>query len=101
MLMEKVRHGVLQVSTPHGPRFVDPSLLERVRLLWMFRNFKLLPPEVLNEHERALVHHLCERKLQRRSDVNPDLVIGIVEEQDTLPPKKRAMPTTQVRQHTA
>jgi hypothetical protein len=67
----------------------------------MFRNFKLLPPEVLNEHERALVHHLCERKLQRRSDVNPDLVIGIVEEQDTLPPKKRAMPTTQVRQHTA
>ena len=100
MLMEKVRHGVLQVSTAHGPRFVDPSLVERIRLLWMFRNFKLLPPEVLNEQERAMVHHLCERQ-QRRNDVNPDLVIGIVEQQDSLPPKKRVMPTAHVRQHTA
>lgn len=101
MLMEKVRHGVLQVSTAHGPRFVDPSLVERLRLLWMFRNFKLLPPEVLNQQERALVHHLCGRKLQRRNDVNPDLVIGIVEQQEMLPPKKRVMATAQVRQHTA
>jgi hypothetical protein len=101
MLMEKVRHGVLQVSTHHGPRFVDPSLLERLRLLWMFRNFKLLPPEVLNQQERALVEHLCGRTLQRRNDVNPDQVIGIVEQQPSLPPKKRPLPTAQVREHTA
>jgi hypothetical protein len=102
MMMEKIRHGVLQVSTDRGPRFVEPSLLQRVQLIWMFRNFKLLPQEVLNEHEQALVRHLCDKSLERRKDVNPDLIIGTVEQQPSaLPPKKRSMATIQVRQHTA
>jgi len=101
MLMEKIRHGLLQVSTDHGPRFVEPTLLQRVRLLWMFRNFKLLPQEVLSEPQQALVRQLCERKLERRNDVNPDAVIGTVEQQPSFPPKKRPIATAQVRQHTA
>ena len=101
MLMEKIRHGVLQVSTDHGPRFVEPSLLERLRLIWMFRNFKLLPQEVLNQHEQALVRQLCDQGLGKRHDVNPDSVIGTVERQPSLPPKKRPVATVRVHEHTA
>ena len=101
MLMEKIRHGLLQVSTDHGPRFVEPSLLQRLQLIWMFRNFKLLPQEVLNEHEQMLIRALCGRKLQKRSDVNPDAVIGTVEQQPSFPPKKQPFAAAQVRQHTA
>jgi hypothetical protein len=96
MLMEKIRHGLLQVSTDHGPRFVEPSLLERVRLIWMFRNFRLLPQEVLSEPQQAMVRGLWNR-LERRQDVNPDAVIGTVEQQLSFPPKKRALAAAQVR----
>lgn len=101
MLMEKIRHGILQVSTDHGPRFVEPSLTQRLKLIWMFRNFKLLPQEVLSEQEQALVRRLCGEKLQRRSDVNPDAVIGTVEQQPSFPPKKHPLAAARVRQHTA
>lgn len=102
MLMGKIRHGLLQVSTDHGARYVEPSLLERLRLLWMFRNFRLLPQEVLNEHEQALVRHLCnDRRLERRRDVDPDAVIGIVESKGFLPPKKQPLATARAHQHTA
>jgi hypothetical protein len=101
MLVEKIRNGVLQVSTHHGPRFVEPSLLQRLQLIWMFRNFKLLPQEVLNNHEQELVRLLCEKRLERRHDVNPDCIIGIVEQESDLPPKKRPIATARVRQHTA
>ena len=101
MLMEKIRHGVLQVSTDHGARFVEPSLLQRLQLIWMFRNFKLLPQEVLNQHEQSLVRQLCEKQLERRQDVSPDTVIGIVEQQPSFPPKKRVVSAARVREHTA
>ena len=101
MLMEKIRHGVLQVSTDRGARFVEPSFLERLRLIWIFRNFKLLPPEVLNQQEQVLLRHLCGKQLEKRHDVNPDVVIGIVEQQPSLPPKKRPLATARVHQHTA
>ena len=101
MFMEKIRHGILQVSTDHGPRFVEPSLPERLRLIWMFRNFKVLPQEVLNQQEQLLVRHLCGQHLGKRAEVNPDAVIGIVEQRPTFPPKKRAVAATRVHEHTA
>lgn len=102
MLMEKIRHGVLQVATDHGPRYVEPSLGERLQLIWMFRNFKLLSPEVLNQHEQALIHHLThEKPLERRRDVNPDLVIGTVECPASTPPKKRAHAAAAAQRQTA
>ena len=33
MWMEKIRHGVLQISTDAGPRYVSPSFVERIQLL--------------------------------------------------------------------
>jgi hypothetical protein len=58
MLIDKICRGVLAVETDCGVRYVQPSLLERIRLLWAFRNFHLLPEEVLNRHERALIDAL-------------------------------------------
>jgi hypothetical protein len=61
MLKEKIFRGVLAVQTDWGVRYVRPSLVERIRLLWTFRNFHLLPEEVLHRHERALIRSLYRR----------------------------------------
>jgi hypothetical protein len=61
MVIDKICRGVLTVETESGLRYVQPSLLERVWLLWTFRNFRLLPEEVLNRHERALIDSLCRK----------------------------------------
>jgi hypothetical protein len=59
MLIDKICRGVLAVETDRGVRYIQPSLLERMRLVWTFRNFHVLPEEVLNRHERALIDSLC------------------------------------------
>jgi len=85
MWIEKIRRGVLQVSTDQGLRYVNPSLLERVQLLWMFRNFNILNPEVLTQHERGLIKMLCaeQRLLSARKVGGPErlCIIGMVEPQ--------------------
>jgi hypothetical protein len=76
MWMEKIRHGVLEVQSEAGLRYVRPSLGERIRLLWTFRNFQLLPQQVLNQRELALVAGLLENgKFQAAGDCR----IGIIE----------------------
>ena len=95
MWMEKIRHGVLQVSTDAGERFVTPSLSERIQLVWMFRNFQILPEEVLTRHERTLLDHLCasDRMRARRSTEATPCVIGTVERHSPMPDKKRVQPS--------
>ena len=65
MLIEKLAAGVVQVQTPIGPRYVMPSFLQRVYLLWMFRNFPILPHAVLNRtaatHDRPNVQRAAFR----------------------------------------
>jgi hypothetical protein len=61
MLIDKICRGVLAVETDCGVRYVQPALAERIRLLWTFRNFSLLPEEVLNRNERALIDSLCQK----------------------------------------
>jgi hypothetical protein len=55
MWIEKIRRGVLQVTTDAGLLYVQPSLLEKIQLLWTFRNFRVLPEEVLTQHERQFI----------------------------------------------
>src|SRR3954470_9435560 len=59
MLIEKLAAGVVQVQTPIGPRYVMPSFLQRVYLLWMFRNFPILPHAVLNKRQQRLIDRMC------------------------------------------
>src|SRR6202008_1639095 len=59
MLIDKLTAGVVQVQTPIGPRYVMPSFLQRVYLLWMFRNFPILPHAVLNPRQQRMIDRMC------------------------------------------
>ena len=96
MLLDKVRRGILEVSTENGSRYYRPSFGARLQLLWTFRNFNVLPEGVLNENERKIVELLCEQASKEQktaarnaADMERDLVIGIVE-RETVPGKKLA-----------
>jgi hypothetical protein len=60
--IERLLYGVLRVLTPLGPRYLSPSFLERVYLLWTFRNFTSLPLVVLNHRQQNLVGRLCSQQ---------------------------------------
>jgi hypothetical protein len=62
MWIERLLYGVLRVLTPLGPRYLSPSFLERVYLLWTFRNFTSLPVVVLNDRQQKLVDRLCSQQ---------------------------------------
>ena len=62
MWIERLLDGVLRVLTPLGPRYLSPSFLERVYLLWTFRNFTSLPLVVLNHRQQKLVDRLCSQQ---------------------------------------
>jgi len=59
MWFEKLSRGVLRVLTPTGPRYVRPSLAERVYLLWIFRNFSTLPVKVLSQRQQSWIDRVC------------------------------------------
>ncbi|MBA3916077.1 MAG: hypothetical protein H0X25_19965 [Acidobacteriales bacterium] len=60
MLMEKLSRGVLRLQTPLGPRYVAPTFWHRVYLLWLFRNFESLPPQVLTQRQLRFIEEICE-----------------------------------------
>ncbi len=62
MLIEKLAAGVVQVQTPIGPRYVMPSFLQRVYLVWMFRNFPILPHAVLSGRQRRMIDRMCSEQ---------------------------------------
>ena len=58
MWIERLSNGVLELDTPIGPRYVEPSLVERLYLIWTFRLFFSLPQQVLRPWERRLTDRL-------------------------------------------
>ena len=62
MLIEKLATGVVQVQTPIGPRYLIPSFLQRVYLVWMFRNFPILPHAVLNGRQQRMIDRMCSEQ---------------------------------------
>lgn len=62
MWTNKLRWGVLRLVTPVGPRYIQPSFLERLYLLWVFRNFTVLPQNVLSRRALNLIENLCMRQ---------------------------------------
>jgi len=96
MWIEKLADGVLQLDTPIGPRYVRPNLLQRAYLIWTFRNFVSLPPQVLRPWERRLIDNLQKENrfvspLAAGADERP--VIGRIERRapllaDELPIRK-------------
>src|SRR5213596_2240454 len=60
MCLEKLASGVLRVLTPLGPRYLKPSFLQRLYLMWIFRNFQTLPLKVLSARQQNLVEAMCD-----------------------------------------
>jgi hypothetical protein len=58
MWIDKLADGVVRVMTPLGPRYLQPSFLERLYLIWVFRHFRSLPHQVLNRHQQRLIDSL-------------------------------------------
>jgi hypothetical protein len=59
MWIDKLSGGVLRVLTPIGSRYIQPSLPQRFYLLWIFRNFPILPQQVLSRRQQRLIDALC------------------------------------------
>jgi hypothetical protein len=110
MFIEKLVAGVVEVQTPIGPRYVMPSFLQRVYLLWMFRNFPILPHAVLSSRQQRLIDRMCgEQRFASMAyaDGMEAPVIGTVERRpaigsEPLPPRRPAASesglTAEVRQ---
>jgi hypothetical protein len=83
MWINRLLYGVLRVLTPLGPRYLGPSFLERLYLLWTFRNFTSLPRVVLNHRQQRLVDRLYSQQkfvsLAFENGMFDQLMIGTVE----------------------
>lgn len=94
-MLDKIRAGVLQLSTPNGSVCVKPPFKERLLLLWIFRNFKILPEQVLGAREKKLVERLRDSDLPQLSGNfgrDEGLVIGTVEYEMMRKPVKSHRP---------
>lgn len=78
---------LLELRTETGPIYVRPSKWQRIRLQWAFRNFHVLPTQVLSRREQRLIE-----KLRRSAVVTPALpvaskaVLGVVEKERSKAP---------------
>ena len=70
MALDKLRYGFLLIHTLGGPQYVQPTFGERIRLIWIFRNFSSLSERVLTARQRRLVAALCcpDRLLRHLAD---------------------------------
>jgi hypothetical protein len=99
MLIDKLAAGVVQVQTPIGPRYIMPSFLQRAYLLWVFRNFPILPHAVLSIRQQRMIDRMCSEQvfasLPYVDGLNEAPVIGIIERRPPAgsnpPPRRRAV----------
>ena len=90
VFLNRLESGFLLFETPQGLVRVEPSLGQRVYLLWTFRNFRRLSLPLLNQRQRALVNTLFRKSTGAVSDArDPLLVIGVVEH--FVPPTVQAV----------
>jgi hypothetical protein len=84
MYLKKICGGVLHIQTANGLRCVELTGRERLSLIWLFRNFKILPESVLGKATRHLLDGLLgSDRSQLRCAHNhaddDDFIIGTVE----------------------
>jgi hypothetical protein len=103
MWIDKLSGGVLRVLTPIGSRYIQPSLPQRFYLLWIFRNFPILPQQVLSQRQQRLIDTLCaEHRYISLSHMEMEVpIIGTVERRqpvlvEPVPPKRQTVRITEV-----
>src|SRR5947207_4828818 len=96
MWMQKLSDGVLRVLTPLGPRYIRPTFLQRIYILWIFRHFHVLPLQVLSRRQRALIESLCAQQsfvsLSPTDDFEYAQIMGTLDsgqyvEREYIPPR--------------
>ena len=99
MLIEKLAAGVVRVQTPIGPRYVMPSFLQRLYLVWVFRNFEILPHAELSRRQQRMIDEMCSQQrfasIAYAGGLEESPVIGTIEHRplrppDDLPPRRPA-----------
>ena len=87
MWLEKFLSGVLRLSTPRGPRYLNPSFSQRIHLIWIFRHFQTLPVKVLSSRQRRMIESMCVNNqfipLAGRFDDPP--ILGTLEQRPPVP----------------
>ena len=48
--------------TPLGPRYLKPTFLQSLYLMWLFRNFETLPVKVLSSRQQRRIERMCSRQ---------------------------------------
>lgn len=88
MLIEKLSSGVLRLQTALGPRYIQPSFSQRLYLLWMFRNFTVLPFAVLSQRQRRLIDRLCAEQrfvsLEQAGSLGDAPILGTLEQRPAV-----------------
>src|ERR1700681_3090266 len=101
MLIEKLAAGVVQVRTPIGPRYVMPSFLQRVYLVWMFRHFPILPHAVLNRRQQRMIDRMCSEQrfasMAYADGMDEAPVIGTVEHRPPIGADQQFSPRAATR----
>ncbi|MBO0912436.1 MAG: hypothetical protein J2P13_11640 [Acidobacteria bacterium] len=87
MWVEKLFSGVLRVSTPLGPRYLNPSLSQRIQLIWIFRHFQTLPIKVLSPRQRLMVESMCVNNqfIPRAGRFDDVPILGTLEQRPQAP----------------
>ncbi len=81
MWLDKLSNGCLQILTETGLYWVRPNFGERLRLLWIFRNFTTLPQQVLTLRQQQFIARICSESRivsPESSEANADCLIGTV-----------------------
>lgn len=93
MWLDKLSQGVLRVLTPLGPRYVNPSFVQRLYLLWIFRNFHTLPIQVLRPSQQRKIDRMCLKNgwvsLLELNGLEETPVLGTLEQR---PPMETGLP---------
>ena len=103
MWLDKLSQGVLRVLTPLGPRYVNPSLFQRLYLLWIFRNFHTLPIKVLRPRQQRKIDRMCLKhgfvSLLELNGLEETPVLGTLEQrppmESGLPPRRPSQSVSQ------
>ncbi len=59
MAWAKLKAGVLRLETTSGPRYLKLNMTQRLRALWIFRNFRALALHNLYGWQKELLEQLC------------------------------------------
>jgi hypothetical protein len=87
MWLEKLSSGVLRVLTPLGPRYLNPSFMQRLYLIWVFRHFETLPVKVLNSRQSRMIETMCGNNQFVSLDLAVDYapLLGTLEQRPPVP----------------